>query len=153
MSHCPSRGQPRSLLKQDLPAELSSRWNTRRKRLVCFTRRRDAIQNRERLRNFGSLPYDCQSNGHINSAAVVFEEAARLSHQYGQRWTMASALTPKAPAQASVSPKAAQTHCLSNRKVTSYLVPCLKELNQYNTAFESEDYSLLFDGWISKIYP
>ena len=82
---------------------------------------------------------------------MVFEEAARLSYQLGQRWTQASALTPKFPAQALVSSafrecdlhnKAAQTHRLSNRKVTSYPVPCLKERIQYSTAFESEDCSL-----------
>jgi len=47
---------------------------------------------------------------------MVVEEAARLSHQYGQRWTMASALTPKVPAQSDVSPPDAQTHRLSNGK-------------------------------------
>jgi len=47
-------------------------------------------------------------------AAVVVDEAARLSHQYGQRWTMASALTSKVPAQELESPKTAQTHRLSN---------------------------------------
>jgi len=41
----------------------------------------------------------------LGSAAMVFEEAARLSYQYGQRWTMASALTPKAPAQSRSHPK------------------------------------------------
>jgi len=68
--------------------------------VVCFTQRPCAFRFRE---------LHCH-------AAVVVDEAARLSHQYGQRWTMASALTPKVPAQESVSPKTAQTHCLSNGK-------------------------------------
>jgi len=48
---------------------------------------------------------------------MVFEEAARLSHQYGQRWTMASALTPKVPAHSKFSHSDAQTHRLSNELV------------------------------------
>ena len=46
---------------------------------------------------------------------MVFYEAARLSHQLGQRWTQASALTPKVPAQSDVSPPDAQTHRLSDQ--------------------------------------
>jgi len=53
-------------------------------------------------------------------AAVVVDEAARLS--LGQRWTQASALTPKVPAQFQVSPQNAQTHCLSNQSMQ-----CLEE--------------------------
>ena len=36
---------------------------------------------------------------------MVVDEAARLSHQLGQRWTQASALTPKVPAQSQESPE------------------------------------------------
>ena len=50
----------------------------------------------------------------LGSAAMVFEEAARLSHQYGQRWTMASALTSKAPAHSKFSHSDAQAHRLPN---------------------------------------
>ena len=51
-----------------------------------------------------------------DSAAMVVDEAARLSYQLGQHWTQASALTPKVPAQELVSPKTAQTHRLSNSR-------------------------------------
>jgi len=55
------------------------------------------------------------------SAAMVFEEAARLSHQYGQRWTMASALTPKVPAHSEFSHSGAQTHRPPDQQMSSYL--------------------------------
>jgi hypothetical protein len=48
-------------------------------------------------------------------AAAVFEEAARLSYQFRQLWPKASALTPKVPAQSSVSSLNAQAHRLSNQ--------------------------------------
>ena len=46
---------------------------------------------------------------------MVFEEAARLSYQLGQRWTQASALTPKVPAHSEFSHSGAQTHRLPNQ--------------------------------------
>ena len=45
-------------------------------------------------------------------AAMVFEEAARLSYQLRQLWPQASALTPKAPAPPKFSLLDAQTHRL-----------------------------------------
>jgi len=73
---------------------------------------------------------------------MVFEEAARLSHQYGQRWTMASALTPKVPARSQVL-TLRRSDPSSSRPADELLpVQCLKELVQYITAFEIEDYSL-----------
>jgi hypothetical protein len=73
-----------------------------------------------------SMPYHSVANrmGCADSAAAVFEEAARLSYQLRQLWPQASALTPKAPAQASVSPKAAQTHRLSNGQCNSSKMKC-----------------------------
>ena len=56
-----------------------------------------------------------------DSAAVVFEEAARLSYQLRQLWPQASALTPKAPAQSDVSPPDAQTHRLPDQIVSANL--------------------------------
>jgi hypothetical protein len=45
-------------------------------------------------------------------AAMVFEEAARLSYQLRQLWPQASALTPKAPAPPKFSHSGAQAHRL-----------------------------------------
>ena len=54
-------------------------------------------------------------------AAMVFEEAASLSYQLGQRWTQASALVPKAPAHSEFSHSGAQTHRLSNQQARPHL--------------------------------
>ena len=47
-------------------------------------------------------------------AAMIFDRAARLSHQLGQLWTQVSALTQKVPAPPKFSHLDAQTHRLSN---------------------------------------
>ena len=73
---------------------------------------------------------------------MVFEEAARLSHQYGQRWTMASALTPKVPAQFQCLTIGCSDPPSPKPASEAPPVPCLKELVQYITGFGSEDYSL-----------
>jgi hypothetical protein len=77
---------------------------------------------------------------------MVFEEAARLSHQLGQRWTQASALTPKVPAQSQVLTLRRSDPSSPKPASEASPVPCLKEHMQYITALESEDYSLLITG-------
>jgi hypothetical protein len=56
----------------------------------------------------------CQTPAH--PAAMVFEEAARLSYQLRQLWPQASALTPKAPAPPKFSHSGAQAHRLPDGK-------------------------------------
>ena len=102
---------------------------------------------------------------------MVFEEAARLSHQYGQRWTRAFFVNKNCTYRLSLlksrhTPKfshsGAQTHRLPDQSMQFFeekmqsvhlllptiergeLLPvrCLKELAHFITAFECEDYSL-----------
>ncbi|MEP4053420.1 MAG: hypothetical protein ABJN22_14350, partial [Litorimonas sp.] len=52
----------------------------------------------------------------VRSAAMVFEEAARLSYELRHLWPHASALTPKAPAHPKFSRFDAQTHRPPNQQ-------------------------------------
>jgi len=78
-------------------------------------------------------------NLYLNHAAMVFEEAARLSYQLRQLWPQASALTPKVPAPLWLSHQNAQTHRLPNQQMSSYLSHVRKNEFEYGTAFISED--------------
>jgi len=66
-----------------------------------------------------------------NPAAMVFEEAARLSYQLRQLWPQASALTPKVPAPLWLSHQNAQTHRLPNQQMSSYLSHVRKNEFEY----------------------
>jgi hypothetical protein len=74
-------------------------------------------------------------------AAMVFDEAARLSYELRHLWPHASALTPKVPAQFRCHTKCSDPPSSKPANDVSPVL-CLKEHLQYITALESEDYSI-----------
>jgi len=77
-----------------------------------------------------------------NPAAMVFEEAARLSYQLRQLWPQASALTPKVPAPLWLSHQNAQTHRLLVQQARPHLSYDQKNEFRCSTKPKGADHSL-----------